>query len=105
MTYVSNCIQTYYKSAYFVNYAEENISNSITNMLIGQESVAHQLNYIKDFVRNDEKYSYLSNNALLNAIYTVQERPNGVKNNVEYQNPSFISILDSIDGDRLNTTM
>ena len=40
-------------------------------MLIGQESVAHQLNYIKDFIRNDEKYSYLSNNALLNAIYTV----------------------------------
>ena len=105
MVYVSNCVQTYYKSAYFANYAEENCENSITDMLIGQESVAHQLNYIKDFIRNDEKYSYLSNNALLNYLYTVQEKYNSVKNNVEYQHPSFISILDSVDGDRLNTEM
>jgi len=36
MMYVSNCIQTYYKSAYFVNYAEEyDGNNDITSILIG----------------------------------------------------------------------
>lgn len=95
--HVSNCVQTYYKSAYFANYAEENCENSITDMLIGQESVAHQLNYIKDFIRNDEKYSYLSNNALLNYLYTVQGK-NIILLRImlEYQHPSSLYLYQTL---------
>lgn len=105
---ISKDVQTQIKAKYIANYAKEYLGMSdqdITNLFVGNRSMAHRLNMLNVAIRENEKYARLSNNLLIKQIYSAQESEPVIIDGKKYTKPSFISIADNVVDDINNSDM
>lgn len=98
---LSRAFITSIKSKYVVNYAKQTLGMddaAITALFVGKRTMAKRLNALKYHIQNNPSFAYLKENGLLQRLEIVP--PNDDKNS-----PEFITVLDNVDGSRLEEDM
>lgn len=105
MNEVSRSMQTAIKQQYIIKYAKEYLHKTdkdITDLFVGNKSVARRLNRLFTAIRTNDKYKRLRGNYFLSQISSTDAEEPANVNGVLIEKPEFIHVSDVLEDGNLN---